>query len=202
MLSTIFPFSEIPLIYLASTILICLLNGGLPQGSPISPMLTNLIMIPIDHAIAVALRHEGHYVYTRYADDLLISSQYSFDKQRVQGLVEDAIFRFQAPLVLNESKTRYGSRSGSNWNLGLMLNKDNEITVGHKKKKYLKAMLDNYMTTKRSGENWSLNDVQALRGLLSYYTMVEPLYTTHLLDAVSSKFGIDILGSIKADLSI
>ena len=57
-LSKIFPFSEIykdPLVQrnslMENIIDICLLNGSLPQGTPMSPLLTNLLMIPLDYKI-------------------------------------------------------------------------------------------------------------------------------------------------------
>ena len=116
------------------------LNGGLPQGTPISPLITNLMMIPVDYTLS-GLFAKRDMVYTRYADDFLVSSRRSFRFRDAEADIMDVLMEFGAPFALNTAKTRYGSRAGSNWNLGLMLNKDNEITVGHRKKKQLQNML-------------------------------------------------------------
>jgi hypothetical protein len=64
-------------------------KGELPQGTPLSPLLTNWLMIPIDHAINKALneKYEQAFTYTRYADDLLISSKYEFNQTEIVDLV-------------------------------------------------------------------------------------------------------------------
>ena len=111
---------------------LCFLNGGLPQGTPTSPMLTNAMMIPIDHAISkMCHEYKPHLCYTRYADDILISSEYSFKWTDVQGKLIEILNEFEAPFSLHPDKTRYGSSAGRNWNLGVMLNAENKITIGH-----------------------------------------------------------------------
>ena len=208
MISQIFPFSEI-MKYpvgkdaLTKALSLCFLNDGLPQGTPISPFITNLMMIPIDHRISNALRDFGNrrFVYTRYADDLLISCKIDFDKDLVQKFVVDTLAEFQAPFGIKKSKTRYGSASGRNWNLGLMLNGDNQITVGHKRKKQFKAMMENYLRDRKSGNAWDIHDIQVLNGLISYYRMIERDYINYLLQQYSTKHGADIEKCIKADLS-
>jgi retron-type reverse transcriptase len=207
MLSMIFPFSEIVKssegrAELAKALGLCFLNGGLPQGTPISPFLTNLMMIPLDHKISNSLRNfdKNRFVYTRYADDLIITCRQNFDKDKVQAFVSETLREFNAPFTIKPEKTRYGSSAGRNWNLGVMLNKDNEITIGHKKKKHFKAMLDGYIRAKKSGSGWDLHDVQVLSGLISYYRMIERGYIDYLLKTYSEKNRFHIMASIKADL--
>lgn len=207
MFSMIFPFSEIVkredgLEALRKSLSLCFLNGGLPQGTPISPTITNVMMIPIDHQLANELRNmDEHYTYTRYADDILISSRVSFDYNGLQDYILGVLKKFNAPFALKKEKTRYGSSSGRNWNLGVMLNKDNEITIGHQKKKTFKAMCCNYICDKKKGVNWDKHDVQVFAGLISYYRMIEKDYIDYVIKHNNEKFGVNIEALIKSDLS-
>ena len=208
MLAQIFPFNlvceiERGRIALSKAIDLAFLDGGLPQGTPFSPMLTNLLMIPIDYKLQNTLHNfeDKHFVYTRYADDMLISSYSSFMFKDVVELINSTLKEFNAPYQIKDKKTHYGSRSGSNWNLGVMLNKDNEITIGHVKKKQFRAMLTNYVLDKKNNKSWPIEDVQHLQGLISYYKMVEPEYVSGIINAIDAKRDTDIRSLIKADLS-
>ena len=159
MFSMVFPFSEVVKIpegksQLRKALELAFLDGGLPQGTPISPLITNVMMIPIDFKLSKSFRDYGkqQFVYTRYADDFIISSKYDFDIHKVEKLVVDTLKSFGAPFSINASKTRYGSSAGRNWNLGVMLNKDNEITVGYKKKRQFQSMIYNYINDGESKE--------------------------------------------------
>lgn len=195
-LKMIFPFNvlyekswEEPL---ETALSLCFLNGGLPQGTPISPMLTNLMMIPVDHALSKHLReHSPHLVYTRYADDLLISGDLKFDYKQVCDEIKGVLDKFNAPFSLNDKKTRFGSSAGSNWNLGLILNKDNNITVGNKIKKRFKVKLYCFLNDFKNGTPWELEDVQEFAGVLSYYRMVEKEYFNKVIKTYNEKFNID-----------
>lgn len=52
---------------------LCTHNGGLPQGAPTSPRLANLVNYRLDAALYTAAARRG-VVYTRYADDITLSS--------------------------------------------------------------------------------------------------------------------------------
>lgn len=207
MFSMVFPFSEIVKFpngeaELRKALDLAFLNGGLPQGTPLSPLITNVMMIPVDYKLANAFRDfdKQRFIYTRYADDFIISSKVDFDVHRVEKLVVDTLHEFGAPFTINESKTRYGSSAGRNWNLGVMLNKDNEITVGHKKKRQFQSMLYNYITDKRKGISWPREDVQTMQGLHNYYRMVEPETIDAIVKHTNEKMETDVLRLIKDDL--
>lgn len=206
-LRTIFPFSEILSRKdgeqaLTTCLSLCFLNGGLPQGTPISPTLTNLFMIPIDYRIAQMARSStSHLVYTRYADDIILSSNYSFKWSDIQQNILNILKEFAAPFSLNVSKTRYASSAGRNWNLGVMLNKDNQITIGHARKKVFKAMLFAFMADDKNGKPWSLEDAQHLSGLISYYKMVEEAPINEIIKSYGVKFNKDVEQTLKAILT-
>lgn len=189
---------------------ICFLRNGLPQGSPLSPWLTNVMMIPFDHLLSRKIRHDfkmkdgksRDFTYTRYADDITISCYLSFDPMEMQDVIKNILNYIHAPFTLNEKKTHYGNRhSSKNWVLGLMWNQDNEITVGWRNIKSLKLMLGGYITCKKAGTPWAIEDVQELNGLISYYTMVEKDRIEVLISKIDEKYQVDVKKMIKADLS-
>ncbi len=207
MLGMIYPFCEViknpkGKAELEKALDLAFLNGGLPQGTPLSPMLTNLMMIPIDFKLTKTLRDykKQQFVYTRYADDFFISSKYDFDYRDIENLLVKTLHSFGAPFKLNIEKTRYGSRNGRNWMLGVMLNQDNHITVGYKKKKQFQNSVNQYVKDKLAGNDWDISDVQHLEGMRSYYTMVEGETIDKIMQFLSNKHGVDIVAMIKNDL--
>ena len=65
-------------------------DNGLPQGTPLSPTLTNLIMVEFDYKINNILKNMAgkeielqKYIYTRYADDIIISAKNKFDYNKI-----------------------------------------------------------------------------------------------------------------------
>lgn len=207
MLGMVFPFSEVVKSTvgereLRKAIELAFLDGGLPQGTPISPLITNIMMIPVDYKLANGFRDFNHqrFVYTRYADDFLVSSKYTFSFREVEKFIVDTLKSFGAPFTIKSEKTRYGSSAGSNWNLGVMLNKDNEITVGHKKKLQFQAMLASYIMDKKNGKDWDKSDVQTMEGYRNYYRMIEGDTIDKMVAHIGEKFGVDVVQLIKDDL--
>ena len=189
---------------LSEALELAFLDGALPQGTPLSPLLTNIIMIPVDFKLANTLREYNHqrFVYTRYADDFLVSSRYQFSFREIEALIISTLADFGAPFTINPGKTRYGSSAGSNWNLGVMLNKDNQITVGYKKKRQFQAMLASYVMDRRNGTPWDKTDIRVMEGYRNYYRMIEKETIDAMVKHVGDKFGVDIVALIKTDLKI
>lgn len=211
MFSMVYPFSEVVKTQegyqaLHEALELTMLDGGLPQGTPISPLITNVMMIPVDYKLANAFRdfNKQRFIYTRYADDFQVSSRYNFSFREVEKLIVDTLAEFGAPFTINSKKTRYGSSAGSNWNLGLMVTngKDGEIriTVGHQKKRQFKAMLTSYVMDKQRGLEWDKNDIQVMEGYRNYYTMIEGRTIDELVCKIGEKFGVNVVRMIKEDL--
>lgn len=206
-LKQIYPFAclDMPVVlHLINNIAeLATLNDKLPQGTPLSPALTNWIMMPYDYHINVMLNSLVHlklitkqrYVYTRYADDIIISAKTKFEMDVIIERLEK-LFK-ASPLTINKDKIRFGSSSGRNWNLGIMLNKDNKLTVGHKRKRYLKSMIYNFILAK---DEWDKEQCRWLQGNLAWLENVEPEYYKGLMSYYKKKYDINIRKEIKLKL--
>ena len=201
-LEKIYPFAVYPSTMPRVIANFATLNGGLPQGTPLSPMLTNLIMVEIDYKInrlIYDLTQEAglfkqSYVYTRYADDIIISAKNDFKYdiiiEAIDNLLEDT------PLTINREKVRYGSSSGRNWNLGIMYNKDNELTIGYREKQKLKVTIYNYI----HDGLWPLEDLRWLLGKLNWLHNVQPDYFEGLMNYYKNKYNVDVIKNIISDI--
>ena len=157
---------------------VCTLGGVTPQGAPTSPVITNLVMVAED--VRITEYCKAHKLtYTRYADDILISSKVSFDWETVQRDIQAILENYE----LKTEKTRYGSFNGRNWNLGLMYNNQNQITVGHAKKKLVKNLVHNYLT---KPEQQTQENFYHLIGLIGYCRYVEPDYFENYLEQIKA----------------
>jgi len=197
-LKQIYPFTLLPNeVYNEFVDALCrlaCLNDELPQGTPLSPLITNWIMIPIDYQINKLLYSldEGFYTYTRYADDMLISSIKKFDANEIVNLIKALLLEQQTPFTIKDEKTRFGSKAGRNWNLGIMYNKDNKLTIGYRRKRRIKTMLFQFYMGQRDYEY-----VLELNGELAYLKNIEPDYYTGLINSMTNKYQYDFIQNIK-----
>lgn len=180
-------------------------QGGLPQGTPLSPLITNLIMVEYDYLINALIGnlvhdnkiHRQRYIYTRYADDIIISAKNHFEYKKLVKELKKLFRETEAPFTVNDEKTRFGNNSGRNWNLGVMCNKDNNITIGHKRKQEIKAAVHSYIN---SNNEWELQDLQYLLGQLSWLNNVEPNYFEQLMQYFIRKYNVNVWQSIIDDI--
>lgn len=140
----------------------------LTQGSPLSPYLTNLAMIPFDYHMTKKCT-DKNIIYTRYADDMLFSCKERQPLENWESCVKETIDELRLPLTINESKTRLGSYAGRNWNLGIMYNQNHNLTVGYRAKHLMKVIIHKRDTlTPEELAHW--------KGVLAYYKSIEPDY--------------------------
>ncbi|MFA1642829.1 retron St85 family RNA-directed DNA polymerase [Chryseomicrobium imtechense] len=92
-------------------------RGGLPQGAPTSPTLSNILMRKIDERIA-RYCSEKKIRYTRYADDLVFSGDFSIKRLLAK------LHNILAPqrLLINNKKTRVMRRHSTQMVTGLVVN--------------------------------------------------------------------------------
>ena len=80
--------------------------GCLPQGGPTSGALANAVTTPLDHALHEAAM-TGGLAFTRYSDDLVLSSESAFDRARAKRIIRDVTQIVQAHhFHLHDKKTR------------------------------------------------------------------------------------------------
>lgn len=105
------------------------LRGALPQGAPTSPALSNLLMKEIDERIG---RYciENKIRYTRYADDLIFSGDFSIKKLLA------TLFETLKPLHLkvNSEKTRVMRKHTKQVVTGIVVNKKLNVSRAYKRK--------------------------------------------------------------------
>lgn len=206
-LSMIYPYcfilkDEAGEVELKKALDICFYNGSLPQGSPISPLLTNIVMTPLDYEInKYCSTHSPYFVYTRYSDDIGISCKYNFEYRKVIQDLSNIFAMFDAPLKFNTKKTTYGSASGRNWILGVMYTKECKITYGHKKKERFKAAVFSFLKDYTNGKIWSVDEANTLRGMISYYNSIDAETTKTIIDKYNAKFNLSTLSLLSMIIS-
>jgi hypothetical protein len=181
-------------------------NNELPQGAPTSPFITNMMMVPFDYAMTrmIKSRDINATCYTRYADDLLLSGKTKPDLTNSISKIKLALLENNLGMLqVNEEKTRLGSRAGRNWNLGIMLNEQNELSIGHRNHDRFRAMLFNLLTDWTKDIHWDKISLMKLQGLISYYNTVEPKFVQRVLEKYSEKLagGRDFHQILKQELN-
>jgi retron-type reverse transcriptase len=153
---------------------LCTVDGKLPQGASTSPALSNLVCERLDRRIS-SLSQKLNFSYTRYADDLIFSSNNARLPKLIpffREILQEEGFR------LNESKTRIMRPGQRQIVTGIVTNKRPNLTREHVRK--LRAAVHRLRTQgpsalelpSRKGNQSS--SLQVLRGHLSLLQMVHP----------------------------
>jgi hypothetical protein len=99
-------------------------SGRLPQGAPTSGALSNLVATPLDHDLH-ALATDAGFSYTRYSDDMVMSTSSDFDRTQAVPMIREvtrivAAHRFR----LHHKKTRVIPPGARHIVLGLLVDGD------------------------------------------------------------------------------
>ncbi len=122
----------------------------LPQGSPASPMITNIICRDLDKRLNGLAKSFG-FVYTRYADDMSFSINEVSDlnEGRLCGLVSKIVT--EEGFKINKAKTRYLRKNNCQSVTGIVVNND-QLTVRKKWVKKFRAAIYNAKKQKDAGK--------------------------------------------------
>jgi RNA-directed DNA polymerase len=158
-------------------------------GAPSSPALSNSIVYDFDVGVAAyALQH--NVIYTRYADDLIFSTN-------EQGVLADLYAQViklcranvYPTLTLNYEKTIFASKKGNRTVTGLVLTNDGVVSIGHEKKRMLRVLIHRYEHGKLLPD-----EIEKLRGYLAFICDVEPVLFEKLKRRANSPLAIALFG--------
>lgn len=162
-------------------------NDALTIGAPSSPVITNAMMYLFDSALASACA-DRDLIYTRYADDLFISSTEPGRLSDIPALVQElaAIFPYSS-LNINPTKTAFLSRKYHREITGLVITPEGRLSIGRDRKREIKSLVHRYSAGAISSEKLAY-----LRGLLAFAEDVEPKF----IFALNQKYGPQLVSSI------
>lgn len=139
---------------------ICLYRGEyLVVGSVASPRIANLVMYQFDIELMKKLDAIGQFYYTRYADDIVISSKYYINKEIISTV---SCLMNEYGFEMNQKKTYYMNKKHKRQVTGVVIDNNKNIpTIGNTKYKMFERILYKYLV---KGEG----DLGYINGYLSY----------------------------------
>jgi len=141
-------------------------DGGLPQGAPTSPRLSNLVNFVMDAQIEHWVVYRKG-VYTRYADDITISFPKDYSK-RIRGTIQHVrrVAKSHGYTIHTHGKLRVVRRHQQQRVTGLVVN--DRVNLTREKRRWLRAVEHRLRTTGQA----TLTPKQ-LAGWQSLQTMIE-----------------------------
>lgn len=144
-------------------------NKGLYMGNPMSPAISNLIILPCVRYIKNVLnKMDSNIKFSIYADDITFSSDEindEFNPKRLRNLVEYTFKFYNYKFRLKEEKTLV-MKDNKRKITGLSVNHKNEVTISQKKYRHLRMIL--HLLSKGVG----INDIKGFDDALQLYSTI------------------------------
>lgn len=160
-------------------------TNALSIGAPTSPILSNAILYDLDQAVS-RLCSENDVIYSRYADDIYLSTKHKNSLDRIGSDVLELVGKLVPMLQINQKKTIYSSRKRKVNITGLNISTERNVSVGRELKRSVKTEFHLWCIGKLPNEK-----LTRLRGMISYVKGVEPSF----FDALRNKFGAEKMES-------
>lgn len=165
---------------------ICFRNDSLCIGAVSSPIISNVIMYSFDMAVNDYCK-EKNYIYSRYADDIYISSK-SYIKQDIINFLQKELRKLG--FNMNMSKTRFYSSKYRRKITGLVITNDSQVSIGTKRRNKIKKMIYNKLVHNKGNS-------ERILGYLSFIKDIEPNTYNNLIIKYSQYCKGDIITTIK-----
>jgi hypothetical protein len=162
-------------------------HGRLTIGAPSSPIISNAVMYEFDD-VMTQLADQRACVYSRYADDIVFSTEAPRVLENLLQDVRQYVSSQGSPnLQINEKKVGFTSRKRRVRITGLILDCNNEISIGRNAKRKAKSLIHQFILGRLDAGQASY-----LKGYLGYIKGVEPKF----LDALQKKYGHGAIDAI------
>jgi retron-type reverse transcriptase len=155
----------------------------LPQGSPASPAISNIVCYQLDSRLSQLAKNLG-FCYTRYADDLTFSSSHEAKNRISKITVEFETIIVSEGFAINPHKTQILGKSVQQKVTGVVINKKLNVA-----KNTLKAFRATLYQIEREGlaeKTWgnSTDLIAAITGFANYVTMINPSKGAEFLTSI------------------
>ena len=138
-------------------------------GAPSSPFISNAVMYEFDQQVFAVANGMG-FTYTRYSDDVTISSIAPNVLADAEIAIREICARYRHPqLRINENKRVAVDRSTRRQITGLTISNDGRVTVGRIRKRGVRAGVSKFIRAQLSAD-----EVVVLRGELAFVLNIEP----------------------------
>lgn len=158
-------------------------DDSLPIGFSTSPSISNTCLYEFDNALEQYCL-ENQIIYTRYSDDLILSSE-SNNLQLVKGIITQLLTNyFDDRLQLNNHKTKLTQKGSKIKLLGMVILPSGKVSVDRKVKTQLEVLLHFYINDKVRFKSYITNvyrgDIATISGQLNYIRTIDPSYLNKL----------------------
>ena len=174
-------------------------NGRLPIGYSTSPILSNACLLGFDKCLA-SICNERNWIYTRYADDIIISAIDRAAIEDADRVIEECLAaELGTGFILNQKKSKLTTVGRKVKILGLVILPSGTIAIDRNVKHRIESWLHFYVSDRprltkifeeERGEGFE-DGLQRLSGLISYAYAADPAY----LEKLRTKFGNTVVDS-------
>lgn len=163
-------------------------NLILSIGAPSSPAISNTLMFEFDSRLHDFCLGCG-VIYTRYADDLALSTNTPHVLDTVFKQVQLIVKEITYPrLTINTEKTVYTSKKFQRQLTGLILTNEGNISLGREKKRMIRAMANNYVKGTLAAPLHG-----RLKGFLAFAYSIEPNFVLKIRIAMGEELYMKLL---------
>ena len=189
------PISDVH-VYLERILELTTINSTLPVGFSTSPLISNACLTGFDNDLEQICLEAG-LIYSRYADDIVISGKNRELLAGINETVRELLNRhFGGKLNLNLAKSKLTSVGRKVKVLGMVILPSGQVTIDMELKRRIEVLLHFYIRDKEKFLDLVNHDMEAgieqLSGYINYINSADSLY----LEKLQKKFGSTVIDGL------